>query len=145
MFLKLSNLNSNLALTLGYLNPALNNSALDNTLGHQNSSKTNGNEAIKYGWRLHDTSGRFCHEFPVFKILNMILLFIFWWKTKVEIKKKNKLSRVTRKTPKECFQINFVSFNSLLVVTGDREVKKTQHKLIHNTLFLCVMSTFTLC
>ena len=26
--LKLSNLNSNLALTLGYLNPALNNSAL---------------------------------------------------------------------------------------------------------------------
>ena len=28
MFFKLSNLNSNLALTLGYLNPALNNSAL---------------------------------------------------------------------------------------------------------------------
>ena len=28
MLLKLSNLNSNLALTLGYLNPALNNSAL---------------------------------------------------------------------------------------------------------------------
>ena len=27
MFFKLSNLNSNLALTLGYLNPALNNSA----------------------------------------------------------------------------------------------------------------------
>ena len=29
MFFKLANLNSNLALTLGYLNPALNNSALD--------------------------------------------------------------------------------------------------------------------
>ena len=28
MFFKLSNLNKNLALTLGYLNPALNNSAL---------------------------------------------------------------------------------------------------------------------
>ena len=28
MLIKLSNLNSNLALTLGYLNPALNNSAL---------------------------------------------------------------------------------------------------------------------
>ena len=28
MLLKLSNLNSNLALTLGYLNPTLNNSAL---------------------------------------------------------------------------------------------------------------------
>ena len=30
MLFKLSNLNSNLALTLGYLNPALNNSALKN-------------------------------------------------------------------------------------------------------------------
>ena len=30
MLFKLSNLNSNLALTLGYLNPALNNSALNN-------------------------------------------------------------------------------------------------------------------
>ena len=30
MLFKLSNLNSNLALTLGYLNPALNNSALSN-------------------------------------------------------------------------------------------------------------------
>ena len=29
MLFKLSNLNSNLALTLGYLNPALNNSAQD--------------------------------------------------------------------------------------------------------------------
>ena len=29
MLYKLSNLNSNLALTLGYLNPALNNSTLD--------------------------------------------------------------------------------------------------------------------
>ena len=29
MFFKLSNLNSNLALTLGYLNPALNNLALE--------------------------------------------------------------------------------------------------------------------
>ena len=39
MLLKLSNLNSNLALTLGYLNPALNNSAqknlspVDNAIG----------------------------------------------------------------------------------------------------------------
>ena len=32
MLFKLSNLNSNLALTLGYLNPALNNSALDHTI-----------------------------------------------------------------------------------------------------------------
>ena len=31
MLSKLSNLNSNLALTLGYLNPALNNSALEYT------------------------------------------------------------------------------------------------------------------
>ena len=31
MLFKLSNLNSNLALTLGYLNPALNNLALDFT------------------------------------------------------------------------------------------------------------------
>ena len=30
MLFELSNLNSNLALTLGYLNPALNNSALGN-------------------------------------------------------------------------------------------------------------------
>ena len=30
MLFKLSNLNSNLALTLGYLNPALNNSAQEN-------------------------------------------------------------------------------------------------------------------
>ena len=29
MFFKLANLNSNLALTLGYLNPALNNPALE--------------------------------------------------------------------------------------------------------------------
>ena len=29
MFFRLSNLNSNLPVTLGYLNPALNNSALD--------------------------------------------------------------------------------------------------------------------
>ena len=36
MLLKLSNLNSNLALTLGYLNPALNNSALeDQKLGYR--------------------------------------------------------------------------------------------------------------
>jgi len=33
MLFKLSNLNSNLALTLGYLNPALNNSALANSPG----------------------------------------------------------------------------------------------------------------
>ena len=39
MFLKLSNLNSNLALTLGYLNPALNNSTLD-----LKTSKLNGKE-----------------------------------------------------------------------------------------------------
>ena len=32
MLFKLSNLNSNLALTLGYLNPALNNSALEFTV-----------------------------------------------------------------------------------------------------------------
>ena len=32
MLFKLSNLNSNLALTLGYLNPALNNSALGVTI-----------------------------------------------------------------------------------------------------------------
>lgn len=55
----------------------------------------------------------------------------------MEIKKKNKLSRVTRKTPKECFQINFVSFNSLLVVTGDREIKKTQQINPQHTFSLC--------
>ena len=33
MLFKLSNLNSNLAITLGYLNPALNNSALVVSLG----------------------------------------------------------------------------------------------------------------
>ena len=32
MLFKVSNLNSNLALTLGYLNPALNNSALNKLL-----------------------------------------------------------------------------------------------------------------
>ena len=32
MLFKLSNLNSNLALTLGYLNPTLNNSALENKI-----------------------------------------------------------------------------------------------------------------
>ena len=32
MLFKLSNLNSNLAQTLGYLNPALNNSALEESL-----------------------------------------------------------------------------------------------------------------
>ena len=35
MLFKLSNLNSNLALTLGYLNPALNNSALVSIPGVQ--------------------------------------------------------------------------------------------------------------
>ena len=35
MLFKLSNLNSNLALTLGYLNPALNNSALVSIQGVQ--------------------------------------------------------------------------------------------------------------
>ena len=34
MLFELSNLNSNLALTLGYLNPALNNSALDAKQGY---------------------------------------------------------------------------------------------------------------
>ena len=34
MIFKLSYLNSNLALTLGYLNPALNNSALDAKQGY---------------------------------------------------------------------------------------------------------------
>ena len=32
MLFKLSNLNSNLALTLGYLNPALNNSVLETSM-----------------------------------------------------------------------------------------------------------------
>ena len=36
MLFKLSNLNSNLALTLGYLNPALNNSALMSIHGYIN-------------------------------------------------------------------------------------------------------------
>ena len=39
MFFKLSNLNSNLALTLGYLNPALNNSA-DSTMIAKSPEKT---------------------------------------------------------------------------------------------------------
>ena len=38
MLFKLSNLNSNLALTLGYLNPALNNSAQDSRLHKQKIS-----------------------------------------------------------------------------------------------------------
>ena len=33
MLFKLSNLNSNLALTLGYLNPSLNNSAQESSIG----------------------------------------------------------------------------------------------------------------
>ena len=37
MLFKLSNLNSNLALTLGYLNPALNNSALEFEYLHRKS------------------------------------------------------------------------------------------------------------
>ena len=52
-----------------------------------------------------------------------------------------RISRVTRITPKECFQRNFVSFNSLLVVTGNIEIKKNQHKLIYNTFFvLCLLA-----
>ena len=38
MLFKLSNLNSNLALTLGYLNPALNNSALNNLIAEGDST-----------------------------------------------------------------------------------------------------------
>ena len=45
MLFKLSNLNSNPALTLGYLNPALNNSA-------QSSSKCQGSIVIWLLWRL---------------------------------------------------------------------------------------------
>ena len=40
MLFKLSNLNSNLVLTLGYLNPALNNSAPGITVTSQEKSKT---------------------------------------------------------------------------------------------------------
>ena len=48
MLFKLSNLNSNLALTLGYLKPALNNSALENleTLVMQNSE---GENKVRHG------------------------------------------------------------------------------------------------
>ena len=38
MLFKLSNLNSNLALTLGYLNPALNNLAQSNPPGRKGST-----------------------------------------------------------------------------------------------------------
>ena len=47
MLFKLSNLNSNLALTLGYLNPALNNSALMNKHFH--------------GLQREEKSGRVCN------------------------------------------------------------------------------------
>ena len=47
MLFKLSNLNSNLALTLGYLNPALNNSALKYNLRTENNiQKFN---TVRYG------------------------------------------------------------------------------------------------
>ena len=47
MLFKLSNLNSNLELTLGYLNPALNNSALkDNLRTENNIQKFN---TVRYG------------------------------------------------------------------------------------------------
>jgi len=38
MLFKLSNLNANLAITLGYLNPALNNTALDSESYSYNST-----------------------------------------------------------------------------------------------------------
>ena len=46
MLFKLSNLNSNLALTLGYLNPALNNSALVKNRIHSPNSKIHYPQAI---------------------------------------------------------------------------------------------------
>ena len=46
MLFKLSNLNSNLALTLGYLNPALNNSALVKNRIHSPNSKIHSPQAI---------------------------------------------------------------------------------------------------
>ena len=65
MLLKLSNLNSNLALTLGYLNPALNNSAqkpekvrtllgqsVTETTGFLNTFSTDEPKVItRWGWR----------------------------------------------------------------------------------------------
>ena len=55
MLFKLSNLNSNLALTLGYLNPALNNSALfdshvNGILGHQTLLKSFQKRSPDYMW-----------------------------------------------------------------------------------------------
>ena len=49
MLFKLSNLNSNLALTLGYLNPALNNSALDqyNENLYKINDKNTANRSLK--------------------------------------------------------------------------------------------------
>ena len=49
LFIKLSNLNSNLALTLGYLNPALNNSA-------QTGKDTNIMRKIYQSSRFHDNN-----------------------------------------------------------------------------------------
>ena len=68
MLFKLSNLNSYLALTLGYLNPALNNSALfdshvNGILGHQTLLKTFQKRSPDYMWT--DENGVFrircCH------------------------------------------------------------------------------------
>ena len=51
MLFKLSNVNKNLALTLGYLNPALNNSALDDTLrvSRARSARASHGKAIATG------------------------------------------------------------------------------------------------
>ena len=49
MLFKLSNLNSNLALTLGYLNPALNNSALGSKVANTGAGVTVIWESPRFG------------------------------------------------------------------------------------------------
>ena len=53
MLFKLSNLNSNLALTLGYLNPALNNSAPE-LLESVSNDNGDGIQAIGLDWQSHN-------------------------------------------------------------------------------------------
>ena len=63
MLFKLSNLNSNLALTLGYLNPALNNSALD----HYNENL----------YKINHKHGKLILKTKNIYILKCICLYVF--------------------------------------------------------------------
>ena len=65
MHFKLSNLNSNLALTLGYLNPALNNSAQDYIHLDDHIQPTNETSLYAVGSKQQTTTSEYVTSLPM--------------------------------------------------------------------------------